>query len=219
MRWNLLNESFQSIGLWGLVNNAGIQVLHAPLEFHSPETIQKCISVNLMGALEVTKAFLPLVRKSRGRLVYCGFTPFPCRAPYVITKVILEALARCLRREMYYVGVTCHIIQPGPFKTSIVDPGEMQFALQKSDATDSEVRAFYGQQWLDKLKATFPSIPNIQSEDRSPVTDAIGHALFSMMPRSVYRCNCHFFYSLSLLPEWLNDWYFGMPPPAGVTQS
>ena len=54
---------------------------------------------------------------------------------------------------MYYVGVTCHIIQPGPFKTSIVDPGEMQFALQKSyDATDSEVRAFYGQQWLDKCE-------------------------------------------------------------------
>ncbi|XP_078324219.1 uncharacterized protein LOC111123713 [Crassostrea virginica] len=40
-----------------------------------------------------------------------------------------------------------------PFKTSIVDLGEMLFALQKSyDATDSEVRAFYGQQWLDKLK-------------------------------------------------------------------
>ena len=54
---------------------------------------------------------------------------------------------------MYYVGVTCHIIQPGPFKTSIVDPGEMQFALQESyDATDSEVRAFYGQQWLDKCE-------------------------------------------------------------------
>ena len=76
-------------------------MLHAPLEFHSPEAIQKCISVNLMGALEVTKAFLPLVRKSRGRLVYvssdCGFTPFPCRAPYVITKVGVEALVRCLR--------------------------------------------------------------------------------------------------------------------------
>ena len=90
-------------GLWGLVNNAGIQVLHAPLEFHSPEAIQKCISVNLLGVLEVTKAFLPLVRKSRGRLVFvssaAGFQSFPCRAPYVITKMGLEALADCLRLE------------------------------------------------------------------------------------------------------------------------
>ena len=69
------------------------------------------------------------------------------------------------------------------------------------------------------VKETFSTIPNIQSEDLSPVTDAIGHALFSVMPRSVYRCNCHFLYGLSLLPEWLNDWYFAMPPPAGVTQS
>lgn len=57
------------------------------------------------------------------------------------------------RRELYHVGVTSSTIQPGPFKTSIVDPNEMKSTLQRAfDSVDEEVQQFYGQNWLNKSK-------------------------------------------------------------------
>lgn len=55
-----------------MVNNAG--VLHFPIDAELlPMTFfRKCMAVNFFGAVEVTKAFLPLLRKSKGRLVNVG---------------------------------------------------------------------------------------------------------------------------------------------------
>lgn len=217
----------KSEGLWGLVNNAGIQVLHAPLEFHSYEAIYKCMAVNLFGAIEVTKAFLPLVRKAKGRVVCttsdCAFQSYACRVPYVISKVGMDAMAECLRRELYYAGVTFHTIQPGAFKTSIVDPEEMKSTLQKAfDAADSEVQAFYGQKWLQETKEQFVGITKSQCEDLSEVTNALSHALFSVMPKRSYLCGtrCKFDYYLSQLPGRIHTWLQAMtPPPDAATQS
>lgn len=61
--------SFLSLGLWAVVNNAGI--IHFPIdgELIPMDDYKKCMAVNFFGAVEVTKAFLPLLRKSKGRLV------------------------------------------------------------------------------------------------------------------------------------------------------
>lgn len=58
-----------SPGLWALVNNAGI--FHFPIdgELIPMTSYRKCMAVNFFGAVEVTKVFLPLLRKSKGRLV------------------------------------------------------------------------------------------------------------------------------------------------------
>ncbi|XP_062612741.1 retinol dehydrogenase 7-like isoform X1 [Saccostrea cucullata] len=218
----------ESSGLWGLVNNAGLQVLHAPLEFHSPEAVEKCLSVNLFGSINMTRSFLPLVRKEKGRLVYvtseCVFREQACRVPYVISKVGVESMAECLRRELYDVGVTIHTIQPGAFKTSIiVDINEMKATLQRAyEAADEEVQEFYGKQWLNKTKESMDGIPNVQCKDLSLVTTAIYHALFSVMPKKRYRCgpDCiYHFYPVSLLPQWFNTWYWSMtPPPDAITK-
>lgn len=52
-----------------MVNNAGI--FHFPVdgELIPMTSYRKCMAVNFFGAVEVTKAFLPLLRKSKGRLV------------------------------------------------------------------------------------------------------------------------------------------------------
>jgi NAD(P)-dependent dehydrogenase (short-subunit alcohol dehydrogenase family) len=60
---------FYVLGLWGLVNNAGLQVISAPLELQSKLAIEKTLTVNLLGVMYVTKAFLPLLRHSKGRIV------------------------------------------------------------------------------------------------------------------------------------------------------
>lgn len=52
-----------------MVNNAGILGLPADGELIPMIHYKRCMDVNFFGAVEVTKAFLPLLRKSKGRLV------------------------------------------------------------------------------------------------------------------------------------------------------
>ena len=51
-----------------MVNNAGI-VLIAPIEWIPVETFKRVADVNLWGLMDVTKTFLPLVKKASGRVV------------------------------------------------------------------------------------------------------------------------------------------------------
>ena len=57
-----------TVGLWGLVNNAGVcQIL--PIEWTPLSTFKSTADVNLWGMIDMTKTFLPLVKKARGRVV------------------------------------------------------------------------------------------------------------------------------------------------------
>ena len=55
-------------GLWGVVNNAGIGCV-AELEMTSEKLFRKVLDVNLLGLINVTKTFLPLIRLAKGRVV------------------------------------------------------------------------------------------------------------------------------------------------------
>lgn len=65
---NQQNSSLIHSGLWGLVNNAGI-VLIGPIEWMPLEKSKHIADINLWGMIDVTKTFLPLVKKARGRVV------------------------------------------------------------------------------------------------------------------------------------------------------
>ncbi|GFU53598.1 d-beta-hydroxybutyrate dehydrogenase, mitochondrial [Trichonephila clavipes] len=54
--------------LWAVINNAGISK-GSEVEITSMEKIEEVIDVNLLGTIRVTKAFLPLLRKSKGRII------------------------------------------------------------------------------------------------------------------------------------------------------
>ena len=56
------------VGLWGLVNNAGILYM-LPIEWAPLDNFKRTADVNLWGMIDVTKTFLPLVKKARGRVV------------------------------------------------------------------------------------------------------------------------------------------------------
>ena len=57
-----------NLELWAVINNAGIATI-GPLDWQSLETMKRMIDVNLWGLVAVTKTFLPLLKKSGGRLV------------------------------------------------------------------------------------------------------------------------------------------------------
>ena len=65
---NQLSSSLIHSGLWGLVNNAGIVII-GPIEWMPLEKSKHIADINLWGMIDVTKTFLPLVKKARGRVV------------------------------------------------------------------------------------------------------------------------------------------------------
>jgi NAD(P)-dependent dehydrogenase (short-subunit alcohol dehydrogenase family) len=108
--------------LHGLVNNAGIAIA-IPLEFIPLEELRRQFEVNVVGQVGVTQAFLPHLRRSRGRIVFIGSiagqSALPFLGPYAASKHALEAVADTLRLELRPFGVDVALVQPGTIKTPI----------------------------------------------------------------------------------------------------
>ncbi len=92
--WNFL-------GLWAVVNNAGIVGCSGPIDWMAPEDFMETLHVNAIGSHSVTKAFLPLLRGQGGRVVITssivGRCVIPLSAPYMVSKYAAEGMAECLR--------------------------------------------------------------------------------------------------------------------------
>ena len=111
-------------GLTGVVNNAGVP-LGGPLEFLSLPDFRREIEVNIIGAVAVTQAFLPLIRHGRGRIVnissLSGFIALPFIGPYAATKFALRAINDSLRLELRPWGISVSIVEIGNVNTPIWD--------------------------------------------------------------------------------------------------
>ena len=141
-------------GLWALVNNAGI-CYPAPIEWENAEEMKKTVDVNLWGTVSVTKAFLPLLKKTKGRIVNVGsilgrFVLYD-RSAYCISKFAVEAFSDGLRREMKHFGVTVHIIETGAFKTKIMGIETNCQCLERLwENLDTDTRENYGQEYYEQ---------------------------------------------------------------------
>ncbi|XP_064630840.1 D-beta-hydroxybutyrate dehydrogenase, mitochondrial-like isoform X2 [Lineus longissimus] len=106
-------------GLWALVNNAGISWT-GETEWTDVSTYEKIYSVNVFGVIRVTKAFLPLIRKTRGRVVnvasMAGRFALSGFSAYCSSKFACIGFSDALRREMRKFGVTVHTIEPAFYK-------------------------------------------------------------------------------------------------------
>ncbi len=117
-------EAASAAGLDGLVNNAGIGQ-SGPVELATPESLQHIFDVNLFGQLAVIRAFLPLVRRARGRIVNVGSVgakiAIPFGGPLCSSKAAFEMFSDSLRLELRSQGILVSIIQPGAVRTPAVE--------------------------------------------------------------------------------------------------
>ena len=108
----------------GLVNNAGVPAA-GPLEFVPLDQLRYAFEVNVIGVVAVTQAFLPDLRRARGRIVnvssISGRIAMPFAGPYSASKFALEAIYDSLRRELFASGVKVIVIEPGSVRTPIWD--------------------------------------------------------------------------------------------------
>lgn len=118
----VLRESLYINSLAGLVNSAGITVT-GPWEHLEIQEIREVFEINVLGAIALTQAVLPILREGRGRIVMIssvsGRFAAPFLGPYTASKHALEAVCDSLRRELNGHGVTVTSVQPGPVATPL----------------------------------------------------------------------------------------------------
>ncbi|XP_073434800.1 D-beta-hydroxybutyrate dehydrogenase, mitochondrial-like isoform X1 [Dendrobates tinctorius] len=180
-------------GLWGLVNNAGIATF-GDVEFTSLDTYKEVAEVNLWGTIRVTKAFLPLVRESKGRVLcmasMLGRMGCPSRSSYCVSKYGVEAFSDCLRQEMYRWKVKVITIEPGNFiaATGIYTKERVENRGQDMWEQASEtVRADYGKVYFSHQVAKMKAFVSSGVKDMSPVINALADALTSKYPYTRYN--------------------------------
>ena len=104
------------IPLWAVVNNAACLVF-GEIEWQTRRQIQLQADVNLVGPILVTKAFLPLLRVSSGRILNLTSQSvewaLPFYGPYGASKAGLEAASDSLRLEMKKFFVDVVLLDPG----------------------------------------------------------------------------------------------------------
>ncbi|GAB4021793.1 SDR family NAD(P)-dependent oxidoreductase [Spirosoma koreense] len=148
----LLAERLHGEGLGGLINNAGVAI-GGPLQYQPLETVRRHFDVNVLGLLQVTQAFLPLLGArpdhpvQPGRILNIssvnGQVAIPFMGAYVGTKHALEGLSHSLRRELALFGIRVIIIGPGAVKTPIWQKG--------TDISAYKTTAYYpAMQWFRK---------------------------------------------------------------------
>jgi NAD(P)-dependent dehydrogenase (short-subunit alcohol dehydrogenase family) len=103
-----------------LINNAGLALYD---DLSDRVALEQSLAVNFYGPYGVTRAFLPLLTRSRGTIVnvlsVVAFAPFPLIPAYSISKAAAFSLTQSLRALLAGRGVKVHAVMAGPVDTEM----------------------------------------------------------------------------------------------------
>jgi NAD(P)-dependent dehydrogenase (short-subunit alcohol dehydrogenase family) len=160
--------------LFGLINNAGIGRGGA-LEVTPLAEVRKLMEVNVIGLMAVTQAFIPMLRKGKGRIINIGSTSsllaFPGASAYSASKFAVRAISDSLRVELKPFGMSVILVAPGAVESEIWDKGKAYKAkLRKT--VKAEIAQLYAPliKFGDKLNEKIKKIP------ASEVAKQVAHA-------------------------------------------
>jgi NAD(P)-dependent dehydrogenase (short-subunit alcohol dehydrogenase family) len=118
-----------------LINNSGI----APHDDLSKlEVIEQALAVNFFGMYKVSRAFLPLLKRSHGALVnnlsLMALAPLPLTPSYAVSKAAALSMTQSLRALLASHGVSVHAVFLGPVDTDMTRGFEIPKASPASVA-------------------------------------------------------------------------------------
>jgi NAD(P)-dependent dehydrogenase (short-subunit alcohol dehydrogenase family) len=103
-----------------LINNAGIALYD---DLSNPETLRQQLAVNLFGPFNMTRAFLPLLKRSKGAIVnnvsLAALAALPIIPGYSMSKAAVFNMTQSLRALLAGQGVTVHAVVIGPTDTDM----------------------------------------------------------------------------------------------------
>jgi NAD(P)-dependent dehydrogenase (short-subunit alcohol dehydrogenase family) len=161
-----------------LVNNAGYALLGG-LEETSLSEAERQFDTNFFGALRVTQAVLPSMRRlGKGRIVnissIVGLLPTPYMGIYAASKHALEGYTETLDHEVRTLGIRTVLVEPGFMKTNLERNGQTALCT---------LEAYAGQR-----KRVVEAIRQEIASGNEPrvVAEAVLHALTVEWPRLRY---------------------------------
>jgi len=213
-----LEAQLGEAGLNGLVNNAGI-AMGGPLEVLPMKEIRRQFDVNVFGALAVTQAFLPQLRRARGRIVnmgsIAGRIALPFLGPYCMSKSALRAMTHALRLEVDAWGIDVALVEPGAIATPI---------WKKSNAAADVMQATLQNDTLAHYSRHLEGIRRViaKAEEQAISADAVAraveHALTAARPKTEYLVGNDARMRAAInavLPQFLQDrlhrWFLKFP--------
>lgn len=203
-----VTERLVGQGIDGLVNVAGVGRV-APVEYMSESELREVFEINLFGQLSVTRAFLPLLREARGRIVNITSVGAHIAIPFGslinASKSAFAIFSDTLRLELHPFGIHVSAIEPGAINTPAVEKtlGDVEAVIRSLPADGTE-------QYGEMLRAFARRAYERETHGSSPdvVAQAVQHALTASRPGSRYRVGKHATLLASLaalLPDRLLD--------------
>ncbi|XP_049845791.1 D-beta-hydroxybutyrate dehydrogenase, mitochondrial-like [Schistocerca gregaria] len=181
-----------SAGVWAVINNASIATF-GEVEWVPFPVFQHATEVNLFSVVRITQAFLPLIRKTKGRVInvvsILGRVVSPLRSSYCAAKFGVEAFSDCLRLEMRRWGVDVVVVEPGDYTTGKVwinDEKLLEQAKQMWRSMTEEAKADYGEDYFERKIRSLEYYTKGPETDLEPVLKSLTDAVQRTFPLPRY---------------------------------
>src|SRR4029077_885504 len=165
-----------------LINNAGVAIYDDLSNF---EVIEQHLAINFFGPLNMSRAFLSLLRRSKGAIVnnlsLAALAALPVIPAYSISKAATFNMTQSLRALLAGQGVTVHAVVLGPIDTDM----NRGFDIPKASPESAARGIFDG---LDKGEDDIfpdPASQSIAEGWRTGVTKALERQFAGFVPESV----------------------------------
>lgn len=190
-------EAVALIGDLDVVVNCPGYGLHAPIEETSEAAARAQMETNFFGALWVTQAVLPHLRRAgHGHLIQvssaAGGVAFPLVGLYCASKYALEGMTEALALEAAPFGIDVTILQPSDFRTGFreacdrqIDPAS-PYAEAFASATTSLAAATSQDEAGDPRRAA-AALLDLVAMDDPPVRLLLGNMAFDNVTRAHAR--------------------------------
>ena len=164
-----------------LINNAGIALYD---DLSSLEVIEQHLAVNLFGMLNVTRAFLPMLKRSHGAIVNnlstVSLAPLPIIPAYSISKAAAFSMTQSLRALLAGQGVTVHAVVLGPVDTEM----NRGFNIPKASPESAAAGIFDGLENGEDEIFPDPASRSIAEGWRTSVAKALEKQFAGLVPQS-----------------------------------
>ena len=136
-------EKFGTIDV--LVNNAG-NFYAGFFEELSPTQVERQMGTNLFGPMNVTRAILPVMRKNKsGHIISISSTAalvgYELCSAYAASKFGLEGWMESLQIEIAPFGIHTTIVEPGFFRTNLLEPSSTIWSELKVEDYGTRIAA------------------------------------------------------------------------------
>ena len=194
-----INSAISSLD--GLANSAGI-FDHFPLAEGSPDQFEKVFSVNVLGAIRMTRALFPLLRAGKGRIVNISSETALASLPmqvYGVSKRMLEVYTDALRLELGLIGMKVITIRPGAHSTKLLSHSRKCLGQIEENSAFKEI--------LYTVKDKGQMIIDQGASDPKDIAKIVYLSVTVPSPRRVYHVNVsHRFKILAWLPRVLKEY-------------